>query len=126
MRVAVVDIGTNSTRLLIAEVEDGRVVSEPERHSEVTRLGMGVDSNGALASLVDDVHAIFQTNVPDDQRRAVKDAIAVAGTATSLAAIAQEVEPYDPSKVEGYVLARSEIERLLDRLAAIPLEERRQ
>src|SRR5947209_679782 len=49
MRVAVVDIGTNSTRLLIADVDDGRVVDEPERHSEVTRLGMGVDANGALS-----------------------------------------------------------------------------
>ncbi len=47
-RVAVVDIGTNSTRLLIAEVEGGRVESELERHSVVTRLGAGVDANGAL------------------------------------------------------------------------------
>src|SRR5205085_1847676 len=41
-RVAVVDIGTNSTRLLVADVGDGRV-QELERRSRVTRLGRGVD-----------------------------------------------------------------------------------
>jgi exopolyphosphatase/guanosine-5'-triphosphate,3'-diphosphate pyrophosphatase len=47
MRVAVVDIGSNSTRLLIAEVRDGQV-SELERRSVVTRLGEGVDASGRL------------------------------------------------------------------------------
>ncbi|HEY0632208.1 MAG TPA: Ppx/GppA phosphatase family protein [Thermoleophilaceae bacterium] len=46
--IAVVDIGTNSTRLLIARVEDGRV-EELERQSKVTRLGQGVDASGRLA-----------------------------------------------------------------------------
>src|SRR5436190_13149965 len=49
MRVAVVDIGTNSTRLLVADVADGRVV-ELERRSTVTRLGRGVDTSGQLAA----------------------------------------------------------------------------
>lgn len=50
MPVAVLDIGTNSTRLLIAEVdaEDGSV-SELVRHSRVTRLGEGVDAGGSLS-----------------------------------------------------------------------------
>jgi exopolyphosphatase/guanosine-5'-triphosphate,3'-diphosphate pyrophosphatase len=47
VRIAVVDIGTNSTRLLIADVEDGRV-TEVLRESIVTRLGEGVDSTGRL------------------------------------------------------------------------------
>jgi exopolyphosphatase/guanosine-5'-triphosphate,3'-diphosphate pyrophosphatase len=46
-RVAVVDIGTNSTRLLVADVS-GRSVSELQRESIVTRLGEGVDATGAL------------------------------------------------------------------------------
>ncbi len=50
MRVAVVDIGTNSTRLLIADVDpDSGSVQELVRHSNVTRLGHGVDATGALA-----------------------------------------------------------------------------
>ncbi|HKF82234.1 MAG TPA: Ppx/GppA phosphatase family protein [Solirubrobacterales bacterium] len=47
-RVAVIDIGTNSTRLLVADVEGGRV-SPLERRSTVTRLGRGVDLSGHLA-----------------------------------------------------------------------------
>ena len=49
MRVAVVDMGTNSTRLLVADVVDGRV-RELERRSTVTRLGRGVDTSGQLAA----------------------------------------------------------------------------
>ena len=47
--MAVVDIGSNSTRLLIADVEAGRV-SEVERQSRVTRLGRGVDLSGQLSA----------------------------------------------------------------------------
>jgi exopolyphosphatase/guanosine-5'-triphosphate,3'-diphosphate pyrophosphatase len=55
MRVAVVDIGTNSTRLLVADVADDRV-SEVERRSTVTRLGRGVDTSRQLAAeAVEDV-----------------------------------------------------------------------
>jgi exopolyphosphatase/guanosine-5'-triphosphate,3'-diphosphate pyrophosphatase len=46
--IAVVDLGTNSTRLLVAEVDGGRV-RELERRSTVTRLGEGVDGSGRLA-----------------------------------------------------------------------------
>jgi exopolyphosphatase / guanosine-5'-triphosphate,3'-diphosphate pyrophosphatase len=46
-RVAVVDIGTNSTRLLVADVgADG--VTELERRSIVTRLGEGLERSGEL------------------------------------------------------------------------------
>jgi exopolyphosphatase/guanosine-5'-triphosphate,3'-diphosphate pyrophosphatase len=46
-RVAVIDVGSNSTRLLIADVDGG--VSVIERQSRVTRLGRGVDLSGQLA-----------------------------------------------------------------------------
>jgi exopolyphosphatase / guanosine-5'-triphosphate,3'-diphosphate pyrophosphatase len=46
-RVAVVDIGTNSTRLLVAEL-DGASLHELQRESIVTRLGEGVDATGRL------------------------------------------------------------------------------
>jgi exopolyphosphatase / guanosine-5'-triphosphate,3'-diphosphate pyrophosphatase len=48
-RVAVIDIGSNSTRLLVADVGDGRV-TPVERRSTVTRLGRGVDLSGQLAA----------------------------------------------------------------------------
>ena len=49
MRVAVADMGTNSTRLLVADIEDGEV-KELERRSTVTRLGRGVDTSRQLAT----------------------------------------------------------------------------
>ena len=42
-------MGTNSTRLLVADVDDGRV-RELERRSTVTRLGRGVDTTQQLAT----------------------------------------------------------------------------
>jgi exopolyphosphatase/guanosine-5'-triphosphate,3'-diphosphate pyrophosphatase len=258
MHVAVVDIGSNSTRVLVADVRDGRVTEELERRSEVTRLGTGVDADGRLredamervfATLDDyarviehhgaevklavltsavrdsangeefaeqvkdryglvphvltgdqearltflgatserdsadtettlvidigggstelvigvgdqvrfhvstqagvvrqterhidhdppqpeevrelaaDVGSIIADAVPVQQRSAVQRAIAVAGTATSLAAIDQELDPYDPDRVHGYALTREACERILERLAALPLEQRRQ
>jgi exopolyphosphatase / guanosine-5'-triphosphate,3'-diphosphate pyrophosphatase len=46
-RVAVIDVGSNSTRLLIADIDGG--VSVLERQSRVTRLGRGVDLSEQLA-----------------------------------------------------------------------------
>jgi exopolyphosphatase/guanosine-5'-triphosphate,3'-diphosphate pyrophosphatase len=258
MRMAVVDIGTNSTRLLVCDLDGGRVSDELERRSTVTRLGAGVDADGRLAEdamervfttldeyreLIDrdgadqkvavltsavreaangeqfateveqryalvphilsgdeeanftflgatserdpndstqtvvidigggsteivigaghhpnfhvsnragvvrqterhlhrdpptdpeleqtreDVRSVLRAGVPDDRRDAVEHAIAVAGTATSLAAIAQKLDPYDPDKVHGYVLSREECEAILGRLASLPLAERRE
>jgi exopolyphosphatase / guanosine-5'-triphosphate,3'-diphosphate pyrophosphatase len=250
-RVAVIDVGTNSTRLLVADVEDGRV-SPLERRSTVTRLGRGVDLSGHLASeaiedvctaiggyvglleelgaetvdaiatsavrdadngsafvaelrerfalsarvldgeeearstylgatseappseptLVVDIgggstelvvgrgsevsfHDSLQAGVVRHSERhfsgdpptaaemealaadvrgliegsvgaGVKAAqgIAVAGTPTSLAAVEMELEPYDPSRVHGHILALPLIQRMLSRLASVPLAER--
>ena len=44
MRVAAADIGTNSTRLLVADVGSDGSVAEVERLLEITRLGEGVDA----------------------------------------------------------------------------------
>ena len=49
-RVAVVDCGTNSLRLLLADVDPGRaVLADVIRRMEIVRLGQGVDETGWLA-----------------------------------------------------------------------------
>src|SRR5690625_2136235 len=49
MRVAAIDCGTNSIRLLIADVEPGATTAtEVARRMEVVRLGQGVDKTGEL------------------------------------------------------------------------------
>jgi exopolyphosphatase/guanosine-5'-triphosphate,3'-diphosphate pyrophosphatase len=65
-RVAAVDIGTNSTRLLIAEGDEERA-----RASIVTRLGEGVDRSGTLSDAAQqrvlDVLARFRATI-EEQR----------------------------------------------------------
>jgi exopolyphosphatase / guanosine-5'-triphosphate,3'-diphosphate pyrophosphatase len=49
-RVAAVDCGTNSIRLLIADVDPGRAtLTDVDRRMEIVRLGQGVDTTGRLA-----------------------------------------------------------------------------
>ena len=48
-RVAAIDLGTNSTRLLVAERDAGGPLRTIERRMQITRLGQGVDRAGALA-----------------------------------------------------------------------------
>jgi len=45
VRIATIDIGTNTTLLLIAESSDGSVVAE---RAEITRLGRGIGADGGL------------------------------------------------------------------------------
>ena len=51
MRVAAADTGTNSTRLLVADVGSDGSVAEVERLLEITRLGEGVDAAGTLGEV---------------------------------------------------------------------------
>ena len=79
MRIAVVDIGTNSTRLLLADVAADGSITELARRSEVTRLGVGVDSSGVLSEeamervfkTLDDYSAMIEQLGGADPRRAV-------------------------------------------------------
>jgi exopolyphosphatase / guanosine-5'-triphosphate,3'-diphosphate pyrophosphatase len=49
-RVAAIDCGTNSLRLLIADVDPARhTLADVERRMEIVRLGQGVDATGRLA-----------------------------------------------------------------------------
>lgn len=67
MRVAAIDIGTNSTRLLIADVDCGRI-EVVRRESRVTGLGRGVEISGTLS-----------TEALEDVFAAIGDYLALAG-----------------------------------------------
>jgi exopolyphosphatase/guanosine-5'-triphosphate,3'-diphosphate pyrophosphatase len=125
----VIDIGGGSTEVVIGEGHEASfhvstqagVVRQTERH-----LHTDPPAPAELDALAEDVRAILAAGVPERQRHVVKRAIGVAGTATSLAAIAQQLDPYDPDRVHGYTIDRPECERILEQLASIPLERRRQ
>ena len=51
MRLAAIDCGTNTIRLLIGDYEltdQGIIINELERSGEIVRLGVGVDRTGRL------------------------------------------------------------------------------
>ena len=50
---------------------------------------------------------------------------AIGGTATSLAALELELEPYDPKMVDGYVLTKLNLSNLVDKLFSLTIEERK-
>jgi exopolyphosphatase / guanosine-5'-triphosphate,3'-diphosphate pyrophosphatase len=54
-----------------------------------------------------------------------RHAIGVSGTVTTLAALDLGLDAYDAATVDGHRLSRGSVERLLARLAALPLAERR-
>ncbi len=127
--VVVIDIGGGSTELVVgsgqqvdfyASTQAG-VVRHGERH-----IASDPPQPRELQALAQDAAAIFAQAVPDEVRSQAKAAIGVGGTATSLAAIAQDLDPYDAGKVHGYRLARASVSELLARLAQMSLEERRQ
>jgi len=74
-RVAAIDCGTNSLRLLIADIDPVRhELTDVERRMEIVRLGQGVDATGRLAP-----EALERTfRVPTDYASQIQAAGAVA------------------------------------------------
>ena len=126
----VIDIGGGSTEFVV-----GHPGGDPEFHIS-TRMGSvrhterhlhgDPPTDAELAALAQDARAIVEADVLADLRTGVDAGIAVAGTATSLAAIDQELDPYDPERVHGYRLGVASCERLLARLADLTVAQRRE
>jgi exopolyphosphatase/guanosine-5'-triphosphate,3'-diphosphate pyrophosphatase len=124
----VIDVGGGSTELVVghgARVDfhvstQAGVVRQTERF-----LRSDPPRPEELQQLQAEAEEIFEGAVPRAVREAVGAGIAVAGTATSCAAILQELDPYDPARVHGFRLLRAQCEMLLPRLAAMTVEQRR-
>jgi exopolyphosphatase/guanosine-5'-triphosphate,3'-diphosphate pyrophosphatase len=58
MPVAAIDIGTNTTRLIVAKVS-GSSLEELDRRTTITRLGEGVDKSGSLSEA--GIERVFET-----------------------------------------------------------------
>jgi len=68
VRVAALDLGTNTTRLLVADVEDD-TLEEVHRETRITRLGEGVDARRRLLP----VPIARVRNVLADYRRTIEE-----------------------------------------------------
>jgi exopolyphosphatase/guanosine-5'-triphosphate,3'-diphosphate pyrophosphatase len=125
---AIVDVGGGSTELVIGgpggvrwrdSLDIGSVRfterflhSDPPMREELERCA---EAAGDLLA----------QRVGDDVRAAVSTAIGVAGTITSLAALDLGLDEHDRRRVHGHFLTLDALDRVLERLAGVPLAERR-
>jgi exopolyphosphatase/guanosine-5'-triphosphate,3'-diphosphate pyrophosphatase len=124
----VIDIGGGSTEFIVGAGHtagfhvslSAGVVRMSERH-----IHSDPPAPAELQALAADVRSIFSAGLPATERAPVIRGIAVAGTATSAAAIDQELDPYDPARVHGYGLLLATVEMLLARLADMDEAQRR-
>jgi exopolyphosphatase/guanosine-5'-triphosphate,3'-diphosphate pyrophosphatase len=125
----VIDIGGGSTEFVVGVGRSaGFHVSLPAGVVRMSERHIHSDppDAGELQELAEDTRTVFHDGLPEDQRAAVKQGIAVAGTATSAAAMDQELDPYDPDRVHGHRLELATVELLLARLAEMDEGARRE
>jgi exopolyphosphatase / guanosine-5'-triphosphate,3'-diphosphate pyrophosphatase len=128
-RGLLVDIGGGSTELVLADA--GVIV---DRHS--FQLGSVRLTERLLADAGDppSAHALARARAHVHkqlvQRFAKPDAvdlpIAVAGTATTVSAILLDRPSYDPQLVHGFRFTAEQLQGVIERIAGLPLEQRRQ
>ena len=126
-RTLVVDIGGGSTELIVGDGPEvgfyASLQAGTVRHTERYLKADPADP-AQLEDLAADVRALIGEALEDAALVQANEGIAVAGTPTSLAAIDQDLEPYDPERVHGYRLSLDSIQHMLSELAAKPLAER--
>ena len=122
-----VDIGGGSTEFVVGD-PDGLRFHESVDFGSVRLTERFLHTDPPTADELDAcVHAareLLAERIPGDLRP--RTAIGVAGTITSIAALDRGLEDYDPEQVHGHRLSRAGIAAQFDRLAALPLAERRQ
>jgi exopolyphosphatase/guanosine-5'-triphosphate,3'-diphosphate pyrophosphatase len=123
----VFDIGGGSTELIVGSgasvgfhtsLQAG-TIRQSERH-----LSSDPPDPHELEDLAADIRHLIDRAIAAEPQANAGRAIAVAGTPTSLAAIDQGLEPYDPGRVHGYRLGMKPVQRMLSRLSSMPLAER--
>ncbi|HYA35058.1 MAG TPA: Ppx/GppA phosphatase family protein [Candidatus Binataceae bacterium] len=124
-RLLIVDIGGGSTELICAE---------PGRELQMTSLQMGsvrlteriihsdppsASETAELRSEIDRTLDTLGWNFKPDTL------VGIAGTVTTVCAVALEMETYDSARVHGHVLSRAEVSRVAALFGKLPLAERK-
>ncbi len=130
------DIGGGSTELILGRAfeQGGTKLAEvvEERSIDIgsrRMTEMFLDSDLPTSSELDRARSWGRDELAsffDSLTERPRLSIALAGTATTLSAIRQGMAVYDPDLVHGSTLTRAEIVKLLGRLAALPLDRRRE
>ena len=125
----VLDIGGGSTEFVIgvpgAEPDfhvstQAGAVRQTERH-----LADDPPTQEQISDMALELQLMIEQAVPAELRAQTGFGIAVAGTATSMASIEQELDPYDSERVHGFRLELGACERILAMLAGQTVEQRR-
>jgi exopolyphosphatase / guanosine-5'-triphosphate,3'-diphosphate pyrophosphatase len=115
----VIDIGGGSTELIAS---GARVSTELGSVRLTERF---LESDPPAAGELDDLGRAIRS-VLEEHDLSAQRGIGVAGTVTSLAALDLGLVEYDADRVHGHRLSREGVARQLERLAALPLAERRE
>ena len=112
-----VDVGGGSTELVFAVAPEGK--------TRATSLGLGppLDPLSLDSLLTESLNEAFDKLALTKKEQPVI-ITGCGGTATSMAALDLNLSAYDASKVHGYVLHNTSIEKLWNRLAVLPADER--
>jgi exopolyphosphatase/guanosine-5'-triphosphate,3'-diphosphate pyrophosphatase len=82
MRLASIDIGTNSVKLLVADVEDQRIANVLRERPVITRLGQGVDrTHELLPEAMDRTLKVIEDFKREAERLGAQKVVAVATSA---------------------------------------------
>jgi exopolyphosphatase / guanosine-5'-triphosphate,3'-diphosphate pyrophosphatase len=108
VRVAAIDCGTNSIRLLVADTVDGRLV-DVTREMRIVRLGEGVDRTGSLApqalertrAALADYAATIRANGVERVRMVATSATRDAANRDVFVSMVREVLGRDPEVISG-------------------------
>jgi len=109
-RVAAVDCGTNSLRLLVADVDPGRAeLTDVIRRMEIVRLGQGVDETGWLApealirtmAMLNDYADVIAASGAQAVRMVATSATRDAGNAAEFVRMVKEVLGVAPEVLTG-------------------------
>ena len=126
---AVVDLGGGSTEIVVGDPRAGDVIEQRSVEIGTVRLTeafFGDDlSRYTPAKLASMRQHIASQLAPIDWNRVPQALIAVAGTATTLAAMELGLTVWDRNKVHGTKLGRSALRRWIDKLLSSTPEQRR-
>ena len=128
-RIAVSDVGGGSSEVIVGDAgqapEFAHSFNVGCRRATERFLHSDPPTADEIAQMRSWVRSVFAEELPD---AAVLDGclmVAVAGTATSVVSIREAMEVYDSSRVHLAQVTTEDMDALLERLAALPLAERR-
>jgi len=123
----VIDIGGGSTEIVVGSGREMAFHTSLQlgtvRHTE-RHIRNDPPTAPELEALAEDIRKQLFAELAAADFFEIHTGIAVAGTPTSLAAIDQELDPYDPDRVHGYVLSLDAIQHMYSMLSGKSLEER--